>query len=79
MGVLIVLIIVAALATIVFHLQKGGAKGAKSALYQDLLRKARGDAGVVERLIELERKRHPTAPREQLVKFAIDKWERHNR
>jgi len=48
-------------------------------LYQDLLRKARGDQGLVERLIEYERQRSPGSDRLKLLRDAIDRWESDNR
>jgi len=50
-----------------------------SALYQSLLKKVLHDRGTAERLIEYERRRAPHAPREELVKSAIVRWERDNR
>ena len=44
-------------------------------LYQDLLRKARGDHELVERLIEYERQRSPGSDRLKLLQHAIDRWE----
>lgn len=48
-------------------------------LYQDLLRKARGDAALVARLIAYERRLNPDAPRRELIRQAIYRWERDNR
>ncbi len=46
------------------------------ALYQELLRKAGGNQALVDRLIEFERKRMPNASQEELVRSAIERWER---
>lgn len=48
-------------------------------LYQDLLRKARGDEGLVGRLIEYERQRSPGSDRLKILQDAIDRWESDNR
>lgn len=48
-------------------------------LYNDLLQKAGGDRGVVERLINFERQRNPHATRIVLLQDAIASWERDNR
>jgi hypothetical protein len=47
--------------------------------YRDLLRTAMGDRDAVERLIELERQRNPSASRGDLIERAIDRWRRDNR
>ena len=44
-------------------------------LYQDLLRKARGDGELVERLVEYEQQRNPGSDRLKLLQDAIDRWE----
>ncbi|HZS10128.1 MAG TPA: hypothetical protein VFD58_35200 [Blastocatellia bacterium] len=76
---LILLILLAALvAAIAFLRPKQGAAGADDS-YNKLLRKSLGDPVQVERLIEAERKRHPNATRERLMRHAIERWESHNR
>lgn len=50
-----------------------------SELYRNLLIKARGDEGLVLRLIEYERKHMPYASQDELLSSAIDRWERDNR
>lgn len=47
--------------------------------YQNLLMKARGDAGVVARLIEYEREHAPWKSEDELMETAIVRWERDNR
>ncbi len=47
-------------------------------LYRKLLLSAMGDRAMAERLIELERRRHPEASRAQLIRYAIERWERDN-
>lgn len=44
-------------------------------LYQDLLRRARGDGQLVDRLVEYERQRSPGSDRLKLLQDAIDRWE----
>ncbi len=46
-------------------------------LYQKLLRKSLGDRAQVERLVAAERRRHPKATREKLMRHALERWERH--
>ncbi|GEM_PF-794622 len=48
-------------------------------LYQNLLRKTRGDEKMAERLIQYEQQRTPYAAREELIANAIARWERDNR
>jgi hypothetical protein len=48
-------------------------------LYQDLLAKARFDRDRVERLIDYEKRRNPFGSRSELLKSAIERWERDNR
>jgi hypothetical protein len=49
------------------------------ALYQELLRKAGGNQALADRLIEFERRRTPNASQEELVRSAIERWERDRR
>lgn len=48
-------------------------------LYQDLFIKAGYDHDIAKRLIEYERQRAPQATRSQLIRNAIQRWERDNR
>ncbi|MEW6731000.1 MAG: hypothetical protein AB1489_06665 [Acidobacteriota bacterium] len=48
-------------------------------LYKKLLRKTMGNKEQVERLIELERQRNPTASLSVLMQNAINRWDRDNR
>jgi hypothetical protein len=48
-------------------------------LYQDLFIKVGYDHEVAKRLIEYERQREPQAKRSQLIRNAIQRWERDNR
>ncbi len=48
-------------------------------LYQDLLTKAHGEEGVVERLVEYERKILPNGNRREWIQNAIDRWDVENR
>src|SRR6185369_8719767 len=48
-------------------------------LFDDLLRKVGGDRSVVERLIEYERQKKPTATRLACLQNAIGRWEQENR
>ena len=48
-------------------------------LYRKLLHCAMGDAALAERLIALERQHHPESSRAQLIRYAIERWERDNR
>jgi hypothetical protein len=66
-----------AAATIFFFARRSG--GAATDVYQKLLRKSLGDRTQVERLIEAERRRHPEATREKLMRHALERWERHLR
>jgi hypothetical protein len=50
----------------------------EAVLFDDLLRKARGDRSVVERLIEYERKQKPNATRLTCLQNAISRWEQEN-
>jgi hypothetical protein len=44
-------------------------------LYRDLLKRARGDKYLVERLIEHERKRSPGSDRLKLLQADVKRWE----
>jgi hypothetical protein len=48
-------------------------------LYQQLLSRSGGDRKLAERLVELERQRHPDANRLQLLQNAIYRWDRDRR
>lgn len=48
-------------------------------LYQKLLKRARGNAELVERLIEHERKRTPDVGNATLLESALVRWEQDNR
>lgn len=50
-----------------------------SPLYRNLLVKVNGNRGTAERLIEYERGRAPYADDEELIRNAIERWERDNR
>jgi hypothetical protein len=52
--------------------------GRENALYQQLLAMVRQDQYMAERLIDFERRRNPTAARERLIQYAIDRL-RHDR
>jgi hypothetical protein len=47
--------------------------------YNELLIKVRWDRAIADRLIEYEYKKEPTADRNELIKRAIERWERDNR
>ena len=48
----------------------------ESRLYEQLLNKARGDKALVNRLIAYEKKLSPNGSRAELVRAALDRWER---
>lgn len=48
-------------------------------LYQKLLRKTLGDKAQVERLLEHERQRNQKATRIELLRAALERWERDNK
>jgi hypothetical protein len=48
-------------------------------LYKDLLTKCRNDRNLAERLIAYERKRAPSVSEEELIRSAIQRWERDKR
>jgi len=48
-------------------------------VYRAVLRKVHGDRETVERLVEYERQRAPSASRPTLLQNALDRWERDNR
>lgn len=50
----------------------------KTYTYEDLLIKVRWDRAIADRLIEFERKKAPTADRNELIKRAIERWLRDN-
>ena len=50
--------------------------GNQKRLYRRLLKLARGDQDLAERMIENERRRSPAAGREELMQDAIYRWER---
>lgn len=76
---LFLIIIGAALYFLFGKRTKARPKKVESALYKQLLRKSLGDHALVERLIELERRKHPAVNRARLLRFAIERWERDNR
>lgn len=47
-------------------------------LYHNLMRKAQGNKAMVERLIQHERTRNPSAGQEEWMKDAVARWERDN-
>ena len=51
----------------------------EAALFDDLLRKVGGERSTVERLIEYERQKKPTATRLACLQNAISRWEHENR
>jgi hypothetical protein len=51
---------------------------ADNPLYHSLVAKAFGDRDTANRLIEYERRRHPSGSRSELIQRAIDRWERDN-
>ncbi len=53
--------------------------GKEKRLYRDLLRRAKGDKYLVERLIEYERKRSPGSDRLKLLQSALRRWENDNK
>jgi hypothetical protein len=46
--------------------------------YQDLLIKVRGDRAIADRLIEFERKKAPDVDRNELIRRAMERWNRDN-
>jgi len=54
-------------------------RGWEDMLYQDLLRRARFNGSIADRLIEYERQQDPSATRLKLIQNAIERWERDNR
>jgi hypothetical protein len=48
-------------------------------LFDDLLRKVGGDRSVVERLLEYEKQKRPSATRLACLQNAISRWEHENR
>lgn len=50
--------------------------GMEHQLYQQLLKRTRGDRKLTARLIEYEQQRHPNANRLQLIQNAIYHWDR---
>ena len=75
--ILVVLMLALATAIVCLRPQPGNSPAADS--YQQLLRKAFGDQALVERLIEGERKRQPEASRDKLMRYVLERWERHLR
>jgi hypothetical protein len=51
----------------------------KPDLYNELLMKVRWDRAIADRLIEFERKKAPTADRNEWIKRAIERWDHDNR
>lgn len=80
LGLLLALALLAVGGGVMLRRQRAAAAApTERRLYDALLRKARGDDALVERLIAYEARRHPTASRRQLLQDAIDRWERDNR
>jgi hypothetical protein len=59
--------------------EKWKIRGWEDMLYQDLLRKVRFNGSAADRLIEYERRQKPDASRLELIKNAIERWEKDNR
>lgn len=53
--------------------------GGKNPTYETLLKKARNDQPLVERLIAYEMKQNPDISREEGIERALDRWERDSR
>jgi hypothetical protein len=51
----------------------------ESQLYQDLISRVGHDQAIAERLIEYERRRAPKSSRSDLIRLAIERWDRDNR
>jgi hypothetical protein len=51
----------------------------KPDLYNELLMKVRWDRAIADRLLEFERKKAPTADRNEWIKRAIERWDHDNR
>lgn len=71
-----VLLIGAGIFYIVIRARRDRPAGMEEQLHEDLLRRARGDARLLCRLVEYERRCNPAASREQLLRDAIDRWDR---
>lgn len=80
LGVLAVLIVafVAWLPLLASRL-RGSGHSRELELYQKLLKRARGNKELVERLIEHERKRTPDVGNARLLESALVRWEQDNR
>ena len=73
------LLIVIAVAYYLRNVRPQSRSAREQELYADLLRKARGDASLVERWIAYERRRNPDAEWVELMQDARYRWERDNR
>jgi hypothetical protein len=77
-GFWLFLIFLVVFAAVYWFFSSRRAKATPPDLYRKLLLSAMGDRAMAERLIELERRRHPEANRAQLIRYAIERWERDN-
>ena len=55
------------------------ASSATTYYYDDLVKAARGDKALANRLIDFERKKAPEASKERLARLALERWERDRR
>jgi hypothetical protein len=74
----LLLIFITVLVVVYWFFTSRRVKATPPDLYRKLLHCAMGDQAMAERLIGLERRQHPEANRAQLIRYAIERWERDN-
>jgi hypothetical protein len=79
MAQFIVILVIVIIIVLALRKKKEGSESSEPALYERLLRKTMSNKEQAERLIELERKKTPTASRARLVRNAIERWQRDDR
>lgn len=79
MAQFIIILVIAIIVVLALRKRKEGGESPETALYERLLRKTMGNKEQAERLIELERKKNPTASLARLIRNAIERWQRDDR
>ena len=78
-GVIFLLMLVVVVVVGIWLFAKRSSQPRRATAYNKLRRRAMGDQALVERLIEMERQRHPNASEARLIQYALERWERDNR
>lgn len=78
-GLMILLVLLAVIVVGIWLFAKRSPQPRQGTAYDKLRQRAMGDQALVERLIEMERQRHPDASEARLIRYALERWKRDNR